>query len=148
MRLILTLSLSAASGILLLGGGVELADSCGVNLFPSLRARDEALNRLRSQRDDFEPRLSGIIDDLAAGRLSLGAATRAIESCAAAHHPAFLEYVDIVEMTGGIRAKIASNLLRNFKRPLDNGASGIDARRLAELTREYTEMTSPAAAPP
>ena len=148
MRLIVTLFLSAASVILLFGWGIEVADSCGINLFPSLRQRNEALSRLRSQRDDFEPRLSRIIDELAVGRLSLREATRAIEACAVVHHPTFLEYVDIVEMSGGIHTKIAGNLLRNFRRPPDGGACGIDARRLEQLTREFSEIAASEAATP
>ena len=140
MRLMLTLSLSAASLILLIGGSVELADASGFCLFPDLRQRDEVLTRLRGQRDDFEPRLAAIIDEVAAGRSCLRHAAEAIERCAAAHHPTFLEHLDVIEKGDGIHAKIASNLLRNFKRPSENGASAIDAQRLEQLTREFSAL--------
>lgn len=116
----------------------EAAESCGVCLFPDLRAQADAVALFRQQRNDFVPRVADIVERLGGGRLNLREAVQVFCRDAAEHHPKYLKFLNAVNEFDSLEIKAAHQLLDNLFR--HSASNAIDPEWADQLEREFESM--------
>ena len=148
MRRAATLCLMGSTLSVFVCWAFELAEASVGTLFPHLRERAAAVEKMRAEVDSFGPRLAQVLAEVAEGRTSLREATRAVEQYTAEHYPTFFVNLALVETDRPMRVKLARMLLSYFDDPPgDIEMPKIVPERRAALAQEYEEIAAAAAVP-